>query len=162
MVIIYITLRAGHATTLTRQRGNVIVPKQSWLITVCPYSFWLLHLCPKVLTFTVIFLVTEALLCCCVVVVAKLINVSHAQILKFILYSPTQKFKFVVPILGVYFLLTPVRPETGSSLEYAYEVLSAVSSSFQGRHQVLNQILKNWRIRPPKRANLFLTWSKEK
>jgi hypothetical protein len=37
-----------------------------------------------------------------------------------------------VPILGVYFLLTPVRPETGSSLEYAYEILSAVSSSFQG------------------------------
>jgi hypothetical protein len=41
-----------------------------------------------------------------------------------------------VPILGVYFLLTPVRPETGSSLEYAYEILSAVSSSFQGEGRI--------------------------
>ncbi len=41
-----------------------------------------------------------------------------------------------MPILGVYFLLTPVRPETGSSLEYAYEILSAVSSSFQGEGRI--------------------------
>ncbi|XP_023326719.1 calcitonin receptor [Eurytemora carolleeae] len=39
---------------------------------------------------------------------------------------------FLVPILGVYFLLTPVRPSKGSNLEYAYEILSAISSSFQG------------------------------
>ena len=36
-----------------------------------------------------------------------------------------------VPILGIYFLLLPIRPDQGSVSEYAYEVFAAISSSFQ-------------------------------
>ena len=39
---------------------------------------------------------------------------------------------FLVPILGINFLLLPIRPSQGSSLEYFYDILSTVSSSFQG------------------------------
>lgn len=39
---------------------------------------------------------------------------------------------FLVPILGLYFVLVPIRPLPGSQLEYIYDILSTVSSSFQG------------------------------
>ena len=38
----------------------------------------------------------------------------------------------LVPILGLHFILLPIRPSQGSILEYIYEVVSAVSSNFQG------------------------------
>ena len=38
----------------------------------------------------------------------------------------------LVPIFGLHFILLPVRPEKGSSLEYAYDILSSVSTSTQG------------------------------
>ena len=37
----------------------------------------------------------------------------------------------LVPILGLHFILLPMRPEPGSTLEYIYEIVSAVTSSFQ-------------------------------
>ncbi len=39
----------------------------------------------------------------------------------------------LVPILGLHFILLPMRPEEGSTLEPVYEVISAVTSSFQVR-----------------------------
>ena len=39
----------------------------------------------------------------------------------------------LVPILGLHFILLPMRPEAGSALEPVYEVVSAVTSSFQVR-----------------------------
>ena len=39
---------------------------------------------------------------------------------------------FLVPILGINFMLLPIRPAQDSSMEYFYEILSVVSSSFQG------------------------------
>ena len=38
----------------------------------------------------------------------------------------------LVPIFGLHFILLPVRPSKGSSLEYAYEILSSMSTSTQG------------------------------
>lgn len=38
----------------------------------------------------------------------------------------------LVPILGLHFILLPIRPSQGSTLEYIYEVVSALSSNFQG------------------------------
>ncbi|XP_059094857.1 calcitonin gene-related peptide type 1 receptor-like [Tigriopus californicus] len=38
----------------------------------------------------------------------------------------------LVPILGLHFMLLPMRPKDGSALEYVYEVVSSVTSSFQG------------------------------
>eukprot|EP00095_Tigriopus_kingsejongensis_P009908 maker-scaffold663_size116561-snap-gene-0.13 protein:Tk09908 transcript:maker-scaffold663_size116561-snap-gene-0.13-mRNA-1 annotation:"neuropeptide receptor b4" len=38
----------------------------------------------------------------------------------------------LVPILGLHFMLLPMRPADGSPLEYVYEIVSAVTSSFQG------------------------------
>ena len=39
----------------------------------------------------------------------------------------------LIPILGIHFVLLPMRPESGSTLEYVYEVVSALSSSYQVR-----------------------------
>jgi calcitonin receptor-like len=39
---------------------------------------------------------------------------------------------FLVPILGINFMLLPIRPSQDSPLEYFYDILSTVSSSFQG------------------------------
>ena len=38
----------------------------------------------------------------------------------------------LIPIFGVHFLLIPMRPETGSQLEYVYEVVFCISTSTQG------------------------------
>ena len=38
----------------------------------------------------------------------------------------------LVPIFGVQFLLLPMRPDTGSSLEYVYEVIASITTSTQG------------------------------
>jgi len=38
----------------------------------------------------------------------------------------------LIPILGLHFILLPIRPPRGTQLEYIYEVLSCLSSSFQG------------------------------
>ena len=38
----------------------------------------------------------------------------------------------LVPVLGIHFLLVPVRPEPKSPYEYSYDLLLTVSSSFQG------------------------------
>merc|ERR550534_3578028 len=38
----------------------------------------------------------------------------------------------LIPIFGVHFLLLPIRPAEGSSLEYTYEVVSCLSTSSQG------------------------------
>ena len=35
------------------------------------------------------------------------------------------------PILGINFIFLPIRPKQGSTLEYVYTVISAVSSSYQ-------------------------------
>ena len=39
---------------------------------------------------------------------------------------------FLIFLLGINFLLLPFRPESGSSVEYFYDILSTISSSFQG------------------------------
>ena len=39
---------------------------------------------------------------------------------------------FLIPILGINFMLLPIRPSEESPLEYLYDILSTVSSSFQG------------------------------
>ena len=39
---------------------------------------------------------------------------------------------FLIPILGINFLLLPFRPSVGSSLEYFYDIVSTIFSSFQG------------------------------
>lgn len=41
----------------------------------------------------------------------------------------------LVPILGLHFIILPIRPEDGSVLEYIYEIVSAVSTSFQVRRK---------------------------
>ena len=38
----------------------------------------------------------------------------------------------LIPILGLHFLLLPIRPTKGSSFEYGYEVISSLSTSTQG------------------------------
>lgn len=38
----------------------------------------------------------------------------------------------LIPILGIHFLMMPIRPQQGTTLEYFYEVFAAVSSSYQG------------------------------
>ena len=37
----------------------------------------------------------------------------------------------LIPILGVHFLLLPMRPDAGTTLEYIYEIASAIASSYQ-------------------------------
>ena len=59
----------------------------------------------------------------------------------FMLYKQARAALFLVPILGVYFLLLPMRPESGSQLEYAYEFLSVLSSSYQGRNVFFNNLI---------------------
>ena len=39
---------------------------------------------------------------------------------------------FLIPILGINFMLLPIRPSDDSPLEYFYDILSTISSSFQG------------------------------
>ena len=39
---------------------------------------------------------------------------------------------FLIPILGINFLLLPIRPAGGSSFEYFYDIVSTIFSSFQG------------------------------
>ncbi|XP_023342179.1 calcitonin gene-related peptide type 1 receptor [Eurytemora carolleeae] len=38
----------------------------------------------------------------------------------------------LIPILGTHFIMIPSRPEEGTEFEYVYEVISCLSSSFQG------------------------------
>ena len=38
----------------------------------------------------------------------------------------------LIPIFGLHFLLMPMRPESGSTLEYVYEVVSSTVTSTQG------------------------------
>lgn len=38
----------------------------------------------------------------------------------------------LIPIFGLHFLLMPMRPESGSTLEYVYEVVSSITTSTQG------------------------------
>ena len=47
----------------------------------------------------------------------------------------TRAAMFLIPVLGINFLLLPFRPEPGSSIEDSYDVLSTISSSFQGTPQ---------------------------
>jgi calcitonin receptor-like len=61
---------------------------------------------------------------------------------------------FLVPILGLYFVLLPIRPGPGSQLEYFYDIFSSISSAFQGTFvslllcftngEVLHQIKQRW------------------
>ena len=61
---------------------------------------------------------------------------------------------FLIPILGINFLLLPVRPEPDSDFAQAYEVLSALTTSFQGcfvalllcllNSEVLNLLKRRW------------------
>ena len=37
----------------------------------------------------------------------------------------------LIPILGIHFVLLPMRPEAGTSLEYVYEIASAIASYYQ-------------------------------
>lgn len=37
----------------------------------------------------------------------------------------------LVPILGLHFMLLPMRPDEGSPLQKVYQVVSAITSSFQ-------------------------------
>ena len=47
----------------------------------------------------------------------------------------TRAAMFLIPVLGINFLLLPFRPESGSSIEDSYDILSTISSSFQGTPQ---------------------------
>ena len=53
----------------------------------------------------------------------------------------TRAAMFLIPVLGINFLLLPFRPEPGSGIEDSYDILSTISSSFQGRPEDL----RNWR-----------------
>ena len=53
----------------------------------------------------------------------------------------TRAAMFLIPVLGINFLLLPFRPEPGSRIEDSYDILSTISSSFQGTPQDL----RNWR-----------------
>ena len=46
----------------------------------------------------------------------------------------------LVPILGLHFMLLPMRPEEGTPLLKVYQVVSAVTSSFQ----VINYNMMIW------------------
>lgn len=48
----------------------------------------------------------------------------------------TRAAMFLIPVLGINFLLLPFRPESGSSIEDSYDILSTISSSFQGTPQI--------------------------
>ena len=60
---------------------------------------------------------------------------------------------FLIPILGINFMLLPIRPSDDSPLEYFYDILSTISSSFQGvfvstllcftNSQVIQEVKKN-------------------
>ena len=43
----------------------------------------------------------------------------------------------LIPILGVHFLLLPMRPDSGTTLEYIYEIASAIASSYQVQEFIL-------------------------
>ena len=43
----------------------------------------------------------------------------------------------LIPILGVHFLLLPMRPDSGTTLEYIYEIASAIASSYQVQKFIL-------------------------
>ena len=75
--------RSWHATMLPRQHNHVLRPQNFWLCLfvdyvyicwLCLYLLWLLHLDTEAWTFSVLLLVTEALLHCRVAFVAKLKN----------------------------------------------------------------------------------------
>ena len=61
---------------------------------------------------------------------------------------------FLIPILGINFLLLPVRPSKDSNFAESYEVLSALTTSFQGffvalllclsNSEVINLVQKRW------------------
>ena len=55
----------------------------------------------------------------------------------------TRAAMFLIPVLGINFLLLPFRPESGSSIEDSYDILSTISSSFQGRPQDLRELENN-------------------
>ena len=46
----------------------------------------------------------------------------------------------LVPVLGIHFLLVPVRPEPKSPYEYSYDLLLTISSSFQGQFRAISRI----------------------
>ena len=46
----------------------------------------------------------------------------------------------LIPILGVHFLLLPMRPDSGTTLEYIYEIASAIASSYQVNYNLVSRI----------------------
>ena len=68
--------RAGHATTLPRQRDHVFRPQNLLFVALYFSSLWLLHLDTETIAFLEFFLVTEAQLHCRDVAVTKLKNVA--------------------------------------------------------------------------------------
>ncbi|KAL5286779.1 CALCRL.2 family protein [Megaselia abdita] len=69
-----------------------------------------------------------------------------------------QAFKatfLLLPLLGLQYMLTPFKPDPGVSWEYTYEVISAITASFQGlfvaclfcffNGEVIAQVKRKWR-----------------
>ena len=54
----------------------------------------------------------------------------------------TRAAMFLIPILGINFLLLPIRPEPGSSVENFYDIVSTVSTSFQGMYLFYSILLQ--------------------
>ena len=62
----------------------------------------------------------------------------------------------LVPILGINYVLVPIRPEKDSALENSYHILAVIFSSFQGcfvafllcftNSEVISQITRRWAV----------------
>ena len=63
---------------------------------------------------------------------------------------------FLIPILGIYYILLPIRPAPGASFEHVYDSVHVVSTSFQGffvslllcflNSEVQHQVKLRWRL----------------
>ena len=72
---------------------------------------------------------------------ASTMKAARAALMLVCTHSPNTRFRdfgiilsdirLQVPILGLHFMLLPMRPEEGTPLDKLYQVVSAVTSSFQ-------------------------------
>ena len=67
----------------------------------------------------------------------RLLQNKQGRMFNFVYIRPFESFycraaMFLIPILGINFLLLPIRPSGGSSFEYFYDIVSTIFSSFQG------------------------------
>jgi len=71
----------------------------------------------------------------------------------------TRAAMFLIPILGINFLLLPIRPAGGSSFEYFYDIVSTIFSSFQGVLVSCLLCFLNGQVRPIIKSKLLSIFS---